>query len=880
MSMDTTSPQNEGLPTGEVITFYSYKGGTGRSMLLANVAWQLAAAGRRVLLMDWDLEAPGLHRYFKPFLGDDPELREQEGVMQWLTDYWDACLDEPEAEVSTLVQDYADPRHYVRKLETGSLLAGGIDLMCAGRQDKLYAQSVADFDFTQLYQKLNGEAFIDLSKRILVGPGGYDYVLIDSRTGVSDTSGFCTVALADTLVVCFTYNNQSMTGASQIARDIRAQAEQRRAAQVAQGRARRFRLFAIPSRVEDLDPERLERRQKHAWSLFADLLTDIAPSQQVSYWGSVEIRNSGQFAYEEVLAACMNRPTDLQSVLGSVTRIARVLTDDAFTDAPPLGDDERRELREQFAALSTVSGTITTRNAWARYVQRLPDAAARDAVLQSCFALLIQLVGPAATAHSAVGAEAWVRTMVLEGEMTPDERRMAEVLTSNEITIRRITEDRQRALLLADDSLLINWEGLLARLAEQRDFIVSRELVRGARRSWDASGRTIASLRSMQGDFVRIQLGDAQRAWMGRSNLELWCAVQDFMAVDTQARIQLGEAHGLKEESKAEVHRLHEKQQLLEIQREQRELELRNQSERLLQEGQRAQANATRFRVAAIATILVTALGATIAYFAANRATSDRERSAQELVLLRGELESTRQQAALAKARLELEAAYRYYADGARLIDQARKSGDYQPAIDAFTSAIQSNPELAEAYRGRTLARARLKQRDISAELADWANYYDLRRSLSGRTQLIVRALTEPVVDVGLVEAQLKKLRLDASEVSARGIAVSRAADQLDEAMGSAFATLRPGLRATIDALRAMHDGEPARSSSVETKKATAAPAAKPQLTQQRPLLKEFPAPATPPGTTNGGYDGGRVQPLKSPLNAPPPNSGKEAAKR
>ena len=60
-----------------VITFYSYKGGTGRSMALANVAWILASNGKRVLTIDWDLEAPGLHRYFQPFIVDK-ELTGQE----------------------------------------------------------------------------------------------------------------------------------------------------------------------------------------------------------------------------------------------------------------------------------------------------------------------------------------------------------------------------------------------------------------------------------------------------------------------------------------------------------------------------------------------------------------------------------------------------------------------------------------------------------------------------------------------------------------------------------------------------------------------------------------------------------------------------------
>src|SRR5215467_9888199 len=50
-----------------IVTFYSYKGGVGRSMALANVAVLLARRGLRVLVVDWDLEAPGLERYFSYF---------------------------------------------------------------------------------------------------------------------------------------------------------------------------------------------------------------------------------------------------------------------------------------------------------------------------------------------------------------------------------------------------------------------------------------------------------------------------------------------------------------------------------------------------------------------------------------------------------------------------------------------------------------------------------------------------------------------------------------------------------------------------------------------------------------------------------------------
>ena len=41
--------------SGKIITFYSYKGGTGRTMALANLAWVLASNEQKVLIIDWDL---------------------------------------------------------------------------------------------------------------------------------------------------------------------------------------------------------------------------------------------------------------------------------------------------------------------------------------------------------------------------------------------------------------------------------------------------------------------------------------------------------------------------------------------------------------------------------------------------------------------------------------------------------------------------------------------------------------------------------------------------------------------------------------------------------------------------------------------------------
>jgi MinD-like ATPase involved in chromosome partitioning or flagellar assembly len=45
----------------ETVAFYSYKGGVGRTLLVANTAQFLAMSGSRVVALDLDLEAPGLH---------------------------------------------------------------------------------------------------------------------------------------------------------------------------------------------------------------------------------------------------------------------------------------------------------------------------------------------------------------------------------------------------------------------------------------------------------------------------------------------------------------------------------------------------------------------------------------------------------------------------------------------------------------------------------------------------------------------------------------------------------------------------------------------------------------------------------------------------
>ena len=103
------------------ITFYSYKGGVGRSLAVANVAKYLAGFGERVFAIDFDLEAPGLHYKFALDAGNGASQIRQ-GVVDYISAF--CASGQPPDSLS----DYAVPVEITDK-EAGS---GRIWLMPAG----------------------------------------------------------------------------------------------------------------------------------------------------------------------------------------------------------------------------------------------------------------------------------------------------------------------------------------------------------------------------------------------------------------------------------------------------------------------------------------------------------------------------------------------------------------------------------------------------------------------------------------------------------------------------------------------------------------------------------------------------------------------------
>ncbi|HBL27548.1 MAG TPA: hypothetical protein DD490_11990 [Acidobacteria bacterium] len=327
---------------GRIITFYSYKGGTGRTMALANVAWILASNGKRVLAVDWDLEAPGLHHYFRPFLLDQ-DLTASSGLIDLVWDFAAATvapLASPKDAQTGWHEEYADILRYVIALRWGFRAPGKLDFLPPGRQGPAYAARVNSFNWQNFYDRLGGGAFLETVKERMREE--YDYVLIDSRTGVSDTSGICTVQMPDDLVACFTANHQSLEGAAAVASSVRDQWVE------AGAQKEGGRIFPVLTRVDSGELLKLGLARREAQGRFAPFIERLPADVREVYWGDVEIAYVPWYAFEEVLAPFVEEPGRINSMLGSAERLTWYLTDRKVARAVSPDDKERARVLKQY----------------------------------------------------------------------------------------------------------------------------------------------------------------------------------------------------------------------------------------------------------------------------------------------------------------------------------------------------------------------------------------------------------------------------------------------------------------------------------------------------------------------------------------------------
>jgi hypothetical protein len=241
------------------IVFFSIKGGVGRSTALAATAWSLAQAGQRVLVLDLDLESPGLSSSLLP-----GEKRPTYGITDWLVEdlvnNGDALLDDMRA-VSDLSHDGQidvipahgrDPGEYVSKLGRAWMSKVGAD-----GQRESWSQRLERL-LQALEQKFQP-----------------DVILIDSRAGIDEVASACVTGLGARGVLLFALEGeQTWTGYSVLFQHwLRA------------GVAReiRERLQLVAAMVPELNgAEYLDALRERAWGVFTDNLYDQAPAGDLS----------------------------------------------------------------------------------------------------------------------------------------------------------------------------------------------------------------------------------------------------------------------------------------------------------------------------------------------------------------------------------------------------------------------------------------------------------------------------------------------------------------------------------------------------------------------------------------------------------------------
>ncbi|MES2642949.1 MAG: tetratricopeptide repeat protein [Myxococcota bacterium] len=206
-----------------VVTFYSFKGGVGRTQAVANTAAELCKRGQRVIIVDMDLESPGVHAYF----GSDEAHATAPGLLDYL-DAWRTGDQPPNVD------------DYLVDVKAG---AASIRVMGPGRLDGTYARRIAALSWERFYSEEDGDLVMERLREELLRRA--DTVLLDSRTGMTDIGTICTFHLPDVVVALFALHGQGIDGTALIAKAL--------AGRMGEKESRLERVLLVPSRVEEAD---------------------------------------------------------------------------------------------------------------------------------------------------------------------------------------------------------------------------------------------------------------------------------------------------------------------------------------------------------------------------------------------------------------------------------------------------------------------------------------------------------------------------------------------------------------------------------------------------------------------------------------------------
>jgi MinD-like ATPase involved in chromosome partitioning or flagellar assembly len=190
-----------------VVTFYSYKGGVGRTLACANFGIYLAKTGQKVVLADMDFEAPGLDSKFF----SDATTNISNGLLDQISAFQRG---QPLPNLSPIP---------IGLTEEVARSGGMLQLIPAGNygSPNKYYETLSGLDWNLLLRTEEGLAFwFDLVSRIK-SQFNPDVFVIDSRTGITEIGGLCTQVLPDTVLLLSSTSPESMAGTRRMYEIIR-----------------------------------------------------------------------------------------------------------------------------------------------------------------------------------------------------------------------------------------------------------------------------------------------------------------------------------------------------------------------------------------------------------------------------------------------------------------------------------------------------------------------------------------------------------------------------------------------------------------------------------------------------------------------------------
>ncbi|MEC4812352.1 MAG: AAA family ATPase [Scytonema sp. PMC 1069.18] len=187
-----------------IVTFFSFKGGVGRTTGLVATALTLARYGHRVAIVDLDLEAPGLSTIF---FKDNPG---KFGVIDYLL--------EKKVQQSkwSLKTDILPISEQLLLGDSGETLR----LLPAGRIDNNYLEKLARLDFQNLTSNELSETLRGMLKELASVAKPLDFILLDARAGFHDIGGLAVADLSHAAVLFGTQSRQTWSGLTHVIRRL------------------------------------------------------------------------------------------------------------------------------------------------------------------------------------------------------------------------------------------------------------------------------------------------------------------------------------------------------------------------------------------------------------------------------------------------------------------------------------------------------------------------------------------------------------------------------------------------------------------------------------------------------------------------------------